>query len=406
MHRLRGRRTASAVIAASFLAVVAVTGCGSSDDDSSTSGSASTGAATAAADAGTTASTTADAAAPGLEAAKAFVEEHSQNPTEIPLADKPLSKRPPSGKTIVYLECGTPNCKNIGNGIQEGAEALGWTLKRIPAGLTPEEVVKAWQSAISMKPDAAMIAGFGGDVAAKQIADFTATGAPWVGESVTDTVGENGLLAVIAGPDDFVLRGQYLAQWLAADSEGDANAILFNSPAFTILKPYQEAMEAQLKESCPTCKLTVQNINPADAGTKLPGTIVSAAQRDPDVNYVVPAWSDGALGVPQALKSAGLSDRVQMITQGAGKVNLQQVQNNETPVFVPESATIEGWMMVDALARHFVGDEIPVDDYQVTPHQYLTPDNLKEALGGSYGDYNWVGVLDYADQYKQLWKVQ
>ena len=39
-----------------------------------------------------------------------------------------------------------------------------------------------------------MIAGFGSDVAAKQIDELTANGAPWVGESVTDEVGQHGLL--------------------------------------------------------------------------------------------------------------------------------------------------------------------------------------------------------------------
>jgi ABC-type sugar transport system substrate-binding protein len=408
METKRRRRIAArAAVLAAFGAAVAVAGCGSSDDSKSTS-SASTGAAAATtADSGgdtsTMASDSGDSA--GVTEAKKFVADNLQNPTEVRNGDKPLSKTPPTGKTIAYLQCGTPNCKDIGDAVEEAAGALGWNVKRIDAGLTPEEVVKAWNTAISLKPDAAMIAGFGRDVAGAQIKQFAATGAPWVAESLTDPVGEDGLLAVIDGPQDFIDAGKWLANWMVAESGGDVNAILFNSPAFVILKQYQTAMQDELMRLCPDCKFQVQNINPADAGTKLPQTIVSAAQRNPDVNYVVPAWSDGAIGVPQALKSGNLTDRVKMITQGEGKVNLQQVQNGETPAFVPRSATLEGWMMVDALARHFVGDPVDEDAYATVPRQYLTPDNLEAALGGSYGSYKYDGVLDYADQYKKLWKV-
>ncbi len=78
-------------------------------------------------------------------------------------------------------------------------------------------------------------------------------------------------------------------------------------------------MQDELTKLCPDCKLSVKEINPADAGTKLPSQIVTELQREPDVNYIVPAWSDGAIGVPQALKSAGLTDKVKMVTQVPGR---------------------------------------------------------------------------------------
>ena len=104
--------------------------------------------------------------------------------------------------------------------------------------------------------------------------------------------------------------------------------------------------------------------------------VTDLLQREPDVNYIVPAWSDGAIGVPQALKSAGLTDKVTWLPRVPGPVNLKQIQQIESPAFVPESTYVEAWMMVDALARHFVGDSLPVDEYASGPHQYLTPDNL------------------------------
>ncbi len=222
MKTRTGRRFGVTALLVCLLAFAA--GCGGGNKNNDNNGAAGT---TTAADTG------------GVAEATKFVADHLANPTKVPLGDTPLSKAPPKGKSVVFLECGVPNCKNVGNGIAEATKALGWKFTRIPAGLTPESVVKAWQTAITLKPDAAMIAGFGSDVAAKQIDEFTANGAPWVGESVTDEVGQHGLLANIATPADFALRGQWLARWMVADTKGKVNAILFNSPAFAILKGYR-----------------------------------------------------------------------------------------------------------------------------------------------------------------------
>jgi ribose transport system substrate-binding protein len=159
-------------------------------------------------------------------------------------------------------------------------------------------------------------------------------------------------------------------------------------------------MSAEIKKLCPDCGFNVENVNPADAGTKLPGQIVTYLAAHPDVDYIVPAFSDGAIGVPQALEAAGLSDRVKMITQGAGEVPIDQLKQGQVDAFVPEPTQVEGWMMVDALVRHFAGDPVPADAYATVPRQYLTPSNLAEAFGGS-DIYN--GVKDYQEQYKALW---
>lgn len=377
----RPRLRVAGVAVSALLISAAAAGCGSSSGNSAGQSSG-------------------DPNSAGVKLAKQFVKDNLANPVTVPLGDTPVSSPAPTGKSIAFLECGVPNCQSIGAGVESAAKALGWKFTRIPAGLSPEEVVKAWTSAIQLKPDAVLIAGFGRDVAAKQIDEFTKDGSPWVGESITDPVGEHGLLANVAAKEDFVTRGQYVARWIVADTNGKANVTLFNSPAFAVLKPYQEAMSAEFKKLCPACKFNVENVNPADAGTKLPGQIVSYLTAHPDVDYVVPSFSDGAIGVPQALKAAGLSDRVKLITQGAGTVPIEQLKNGQVPAFVPEPTQVEGWMMVDALVRKFVGDDVPAAKYATVPRQFLTQANLADAFGSS-DVYN--GVKDYQAQYKTLW---
>jgi hypothetical protein len=63
-----------------------------------------------------------------------------------------LKKRPAKGGLIVFLDCGDPECEEFLPGLEQAAAHFGWTVKSIPAGLTPTTVEAAVQSAIADNP--------------------------------------------------------------------------------------------------------------------------------------------------------------------------------------------------------------------------------------------------------------
>ena len=52
-----------------------------------------------------------------------------------------------------------PRLQDRGRNLTEAAETLGWKIKSINAGSTPEEIKAAYQQAITNKPDAVLGSG-------------------------------------------------------------------------------------------------------------------------------------------------------------------------------------------------------------------------------------------------------
>src|SRR5919198_169492 len=163
------------------VAVVAA-GCGSSSKSSTSSGS------------GSGSGSSSEAAFP--EAAQATAK-MQQRPTSIGLTE-PVGKKIPTGKTIDFIQCGVPACKVEGDILAEATKLLGWNMKRINAGATPETIKAAYQQAINDKPDAVLGSGFPKVIDAAELAQLKKMNIPVVQAFVEDQPGD-GLTAVIAG---------------------------------------------------------------------------------------------------------------------------------------------------------------------------------------------------------------
>ena len=112
MLRLKASLASLAVIA------IAVSACSSSGNGGSASSTGNPGASGTGASGGA-----------GLAAAKAATEKNLQEPTSIPLTE-PLTSRPPTGKTFVFMKCEL-QCQVEADAIKQATAALGWTYKEV-----------------------------------------------------------------------------------------------------------------------------------------------------------------------------------------------------------------------------------------------------------------------------------
>ena len=108
-------------------------------DDSSSSGSSSSTKSTASAPA------TAGAPAPP-----------TTPPTDTQVSE-PLTKVPPKGKHVIFLQCELPACARYVNGVKDATAALGWkTDFQVFKGSAP---AAALEQAVAQKPDYIAITG-------------------------------------------------------------------------------------------------------------------------------------------------------------------------------------------------------------------------------------------------------
>jgi ribose transport system substrate-binding protein len=368
------------VCAAAVCAAIGAGGCGGSSGSSS--------------------SASATPSSPGVKTAKAFVASRLGPPTSVGLP--PISKRPPRSKFVVYVNCGAPSCTIIGQGIAEATKALGWRYQEItPAQASAESVAQAWNQVVALHPDGVIGTGNPTALFAPQLAQLGQQGGVFVSGSVPEQPHGPYIAAVSPNPD-FAQIGQWEANWVVADTNGKANVAYFYVTAYPSQIAPHDAFVATLKQLCPTCGFSQLIVNPADAGGSLPQKIVNYIQSHPSVNYIVPSYGDLMLGVPQALRNAGLDTRVKAITSSSDPSDYAAIKAGEVEdAAVAEDNYVSGWVMVDAIVRHVVGDAVVQSYYNVLGHQFITKQNLPADITTK----PYIGVRDYRQQFFKLWRL-
>jgi hypothetical protein len=371
-HR-RARRFAALAIIGAVSALLAAA-CGSS----SSGGSGSTGGAK---------TTSAD-----VSAAQQVVAQAMTRPASITVT-KPIGKPVPTGKKIVFISCGDPQCQLQGTITAQAAALLGWKSSTIATDGSPAQIQDAYETAIregvnAIVTTAAIRAELGAQIPqleAKHIVVSDASSndpiqAPFIYNTSTAT--QNGVI------------GKYLAAEVVAHSKGKANTVYVNLPAYPILGPLGQSFEQYYKQWCKTCGYATLDVSV----TQIPNAanlIVSFLRSHPSYNYVALSVADALdTGLPAALSAAGLSN-IGIVGQGGGPTDFQYLANGQELALVQYDYFDVDYQMVDALARHFAG--VPV---QLTPPPLwlMTTANLPAAHSQLFPD-----VVNFESQWKKLW---
>ena len=336
-------------------------------------------------------------AAAGVAAAKAYEAQFLNTPTSI-VINTPLTKKPPTGKTLIGLDSGLGSAKVLAQYWKQAAEEFGWTYKDLISGATPEAQQKAMESAIQQSPDGILTSGIPIATIQAQLAEAASKGI-WVNTSAsTDTATGAMFDTSIASPDQLHEWGKMVAAFVVDQSNGKAVIQDFSLPVFPILEEYDKAFQAAIKVWCPTdCSVTEHPQQGTDIGTKTPGNVVSVVQANPKTTWLVFDLGDLEIGVDAALSAAGISGmHIGGLT--ADTPNIAGLKAKKQDVWTAYSLPIVAYRQVDSMARKFIGD--PIVNAQL-PTQLLTQANINSAVNDSAGNY--VGVADYRTQFQKLW---
>ena len=321
-------------------------------------------------------------------------------PTSVGVTE-PLSKTPETGKNVTYLQCGVGICQQIGDELDDAAKALGWNMTYVDQGTTPEQIVAAWDRALSAspKPDAILTSGVPVVVYQRELDEAAKAGIAVVDWASANPPGTPGIIFDINPVEDNEQRGKLLADYAATTSNGAAKSVFVNMPDYPTLVAEQKAYEAELAAVCSECTNDVLDFAATDIGTKVPSAIVSYLQQHPDVNYLVMSFDDMSLGVPEALRAAGLDKNIQIIGQSGNEATAESIASGGLQTAtIPQGVGQMAYKALDVLARHFNGDSLDADS-ELLPIWIQT----KETIGDPKD--LWKGPEGYADQFAELWKV-
>lgn len=334
----------------------------------------------------------------GNSAAAKAVAAAEKRPTTIGIKI-PLKHKPPTGKTIDFLRCSQPVCAGYEQGLQPAAKALGWRVNSIPFQPTPEAQVAAIQQAVRQHPDGIYMTGLDRATIASALAQAQAAHIPVVDGYTVNAVKPPIIANVADGPRNR-FAPKAMANFVAADNGCGGDTDVFNIKTYPILNYSTHTFIPTLKKLCPNMKVSEVDVQATDVGTKIPADVTGELQRNPNVKYVAFAFGDMALGVPAAMKAAGVDAKV--VAFGAGEPgNVENVakgqENAETAYGIPYGA----WRAMDAFARDFEGMSVKTDTTAPNPGQLFAKSNAGPVTGWG----NMAVATDMPQQFMKLWHL-
>lgn len=375
--RFRTARRGGLVAAGLCTAALLVAGCG--DSDSSGDNGEATG---------------------NFPAAEKSIAKYEQRPTSIGI-DTPVGKPIPKGKNITFIQCGVPACETERQLLEGATDVLDWNLKSIDAGTTPEEIKAAYQQAINEKPDAVLSSGFPRALYEQELQTLKEMNIPVVQAFVGDEPG-NGITGVVGGPAASELEGKAMADYILAHADSEdltVGQVYVNGFETTVI--VADALKKELEAQCPTCKTKDLVVPVSSIGADLPQRVASFLTSNPDIEWSAVGYADLLVGLPTALKGAGI-ENAQLVTLNLNPAIAPYLAKGEFlqmgfNISFPEAY----WREIDLLARYFTGQPYEEDmDDSTLPYWAVTAETLPSTTE------EFPAVVDYEEQYKELWGVK
>lgn len=372
-------------LVAVVMASLAFTACGSDDDETTTGGQADSSAV--------------------VEEAKASVEQATAPITEF---NGPADSPPPAkDKHVFIVSCGpdTEACPRIADAAMEAIRTIGWRGTVLETDGSVQQFNTATRQAIQRNADGIILDAFPASTISQPLAEAKKQGIPVVGvvsgDDTPDTSGDfEGGLFTVADADP-VQVGEYAADWILAETNGEAKVGTFTVSAFPVLEKRYSGFEAGM-EDCSSCEL-VDTVSVELTALVKDGAPQTAQflRANPDVNYMFSTFDGGAILAAQGIRTAN-SD-VPMVSVDGNAPNLEMIREGGPQVAVVV-APLEwvAWAGIDQLNRAF-NDEPPAPEWTPEgggiPVKILTEENVPPSGEPFTGD------LDFPAEFRELWNV-
>jgi len=301
-----------------------------------------------------------------------------------------------AGKTVYVVTCASQGigCVRAAQGVEQAGQALGWAVQVIDGRGDPGAWNGAILSAIAAKADGIVLAAVPPMLVGDALQRAKDAGVVVVSVFNPKPDADGSVYAYVR--PDHKAQGQLAANWVAADSGGDAKIVLVEDRQFPELAQRVEGFREALA-ACSECSV-VESVE-STIGTmaqRLPGAIAAALSRHPDADYVVAPFDSNAFFAAEGVRQTGRSDAVKVAGYEGDPQTIQAIRDGMQAMTIANPAEWMGWQAADELARAFSG--APAANVAV-PFRLIDRQNAPETAG-------WLGDLDYAAAFKGLWGVK
>jgi ribose transport system substrate-binding protein len=206
--------------------------------------------------------------------------------------------------------------------------------------------------------------------------------------------------ACVPGP--FEQAGRLEADWVIAETEGDANVLVITSSDARSTVPLLEGLRSEFETRCPGCDVQFVDVPIPEWSTRVQTEVQSALVRDPDISYVIPIYDSMSQYVVPAIRAADATDRVRISTFNGTPFVLEMLQDDDVVAMdVGENLAWVGFATMDQAFRVIAGEKPAESEH--TPLRVFDDSNIDDTgrppeLDRGYGEAFVAG-------YRRLWGV-
>ncbi|MBP2389397.1 sugar ABC transporter substrate-binding protein [Aeromicrobium fastidiosum] len=338
-----------------------------------------------------------------VSAAQTRLDPYQQAITKIS-QDVPLTAKPAAGKLVYEIHNNVPVAAQLTEPYEKATAALGWKLKTILMDPTdPQAPSNALKQAVAAGADYIGISAASGEAMSAGLAVTKKAGIPvFLEGGPTATVPEGKKNGLYSNGDHLWIQDATfrLLDEMIVDSKGAGDVLLLSTPDYPALAPLAGNAKKSLAKSCPKCAYQSLDISVPDliAGSA-PQSIVAALRKNSDITYVVAPFDALALGLPEAMKSAGIKG-VKLLLGSPDPTQVPGLAKGTFMALAPQPVESVVWANVDQMARYSLGMDLLVDQHALEPYPVWSEKNPPAA-----GQTDYAGPDDYESQWKALWKI-
>jgi len=311
------------------------------------------------------------------------------------------ARRALKGKRLfeILITSEVPFVAAVEKGMKQAAAEAGAELVVFPNQGNPSQWAQGIRTAIARKADAILLLAQDPALIGPQIRQARTAGIPVV---VLRTTGEDERcsLGTTCIPGPFEQAGRLEADFVIADSGGEADVIVVTSKDAPSTAPLVRGLKDEFAQRCPRCRQRFVDVPFPDWGTKLRTEVQSALVRNPNSDYLIPIYDSMSQFAVPAIVAAQRAGRVKISTFNGTPFVLRMLQEDDVVAMdVGEDLAWIGWASMDQAFR-VVAHERPVRS-ENTPLRVFDDGNVDETGRPPRFDRGYGTA--YVEGYRKLW---
>jgi ribose transport system substrate-binding protein len=321
-------------------------------------------------------------------------------------AGQPFNASGLRGKSMWYvsLNLSIPFEQYVLQGMKQGAATVGVKVTGFDGKSSITNLESGIDEAIQAKAGVIFVDGVPAKEVAPAIAQAKAAGIPVL---TANAQGSGPLLpgtppgVVGNATHPFAAPGQLMADWVVANSKGNANILFLSSEDVPVIAGLvKNGFVSQVHSLCAGCKVTVVD-SPTSQWDQLATITPSLIRKYPNANYLVADFDGQVIFMVPGVTAANAQSKVRIVSFNATPSVMQDIKNNDVVgADVGGPNLLQGWAFAEEGLRVLDGLP-PLNDLNI-PTRLFDSSNI-DSINLSSQESQWYGVGDFQAKFEKLW---